>query len=77
MKIRQRFSTNQLIGAQTRLEQCVARSVIGFLKIGQEQYCQEISSLSVMFVNLGIDLSSANTPEGIDLIQEIMVAIQK
>lgn len=51
--------------------------MIGFLKIGQEQYCQEISSLSVMFVNLGIDLSSANTPEGIDLIQEIMVVIQK
>jgi len=30
-----------------------------------------------MFVNLGIDLSSADTAEGIEKIQEVMVAVQE
>ena len=31
--------------------------------------------MSVMFVSLGVDLSSASTPEGIDKIQKIMVVV--
>jgi len=77
MKIRSQFSTDELIRAQSRLEQCVARPVLGYLKIQQIDYCSEIRSLTVMFVSLGVDLSSASTPEGIDLIQEIMVAVQQ
>lgn len=57
------------------LEQCVARCVLGYLKIEQENFCSENRAVTVMFVNLGVDLSSAGTPQGIKKIQSIMVAV--
>ena len=51
--------------------------IIPFLKIEQENFASEIRSLSVMFLSLGVDLSSANTPEGIEQIQAIVTEVQK
>jgi class 3 adenylate cyclase len=55
----------------------VAHSIIPYLQIDQERYGSENRSLTVVFVNLGVDLSSANTPKGMAKIQSIVTAVQK
>ena len=55
----------------------MAHAVIPLLKINLESYASEIRSLTVMFVSLGVDLSSAETEEGLDKIQQIMTVVQQ
>ena len=50
------------------LEGCLAKAIINYLKIGTESYGSETRSLTVMFVSLGIELSSAETYEGMQRI---------
>jgi len=63
------ISYSSMHSAQDLLEQCVTRCVVPYIKIEQEDYSSEIRSLAVMFVNLGVDLSSASSQEGLQKIQ--------
>ena len=59
------------------MEGCVASSIIPFLQIDQERYGSENRSLTVMFVSLGVELSSAETEKGMNHIQRIVTEVQK
>ena len=69
MKILAQYSVRELQEAQEDLEMNVVRCAIPFIKINQQQYASEIRALTIMFVNLGIDLSSASEEAGIQKIQ--------
>jgi hypothetical protein len=46
----------------------VPNAIIPFLQIGTEEYGSETRSLTVMFASLGVELSSAETLEGMNKI---------
>jgi hypothetical protein len=48
-----------------------------FLQIGAEQFGSETRGLTVMFASLGVDLSSAETKQGMLKIQKIVTCIQE
>ena len=64
MKLRSQFTSEILTRIQGKMAGTVASSNIPYLQIDQERYGSENRSLTVMFVNLGVELSSANTKEG-------------
>ena len=68
IKLRQKDPPEVLQRIKKRLKGCVAHCVIPFLKIEQEKFASEIRSLTVMFISLGVDLSSASKPGGIQKI---------
>ena len=53
----------------------MAKAIINYLKIGAENFGSETRSLTVMFVSLGIELSSAETEAGMQRIQEVVVTV--
>lgn len=77
MKMRSQFSSELLTRVQPKMEGCVASSIIPFLQIDQERYGSENRSLTVMFVSLGVELSSAETEKGMNHIQRIVTEVQK
>ena len=77
MKMRSQFSSELLTRVQPKMEGCVASSIIPFLQIDQERYGSENRSLTVMFVSLGVELSSAETEKGMNHIQKIVTEVQK
>jgi len=50
------------------LKGCVPSAIIPYLQIGTEEFASETRSLTVMFASLGVELSSAETKEGMDKI---------
>lgn len=66
MKLRSQFSADVLQRVKKRLKGYVPHCIIPFLKIEQENFASEIRSLTVMFLSLGVDLSSASSQEGIE-----------
>ena len=52
-------------------------AVVPYLELSQEKWSAELRRLSVMFLNLGIDLSDAKTVPGLKRIQLVIVTVQK
>ena len=77
MKLRAQFSPDVLAKMSPTLKGTVASAIIPYLQIDQERYGSENRSLTVMFVSLGVDLSSAATQEGMNKIQSIVTEVQK
>ena len=75
MKLNSQITSESLQKVKRSLKGCVPHCVIPFLKIEQEVFASELRSLTVMFISLGIDLSSAGTKEGIQTIQEIVTEV--
>jgi len=65
--------TYHKIAAQLR--GCVPAAIIPYLQIGSEEFGSETRSLTVMFASLGVELSSAETKEGMEKIQKIVVTV--
>lgn len=59
IKLRMQINSEVLQRIKLKLKGCVPHCVIPFLKIEQENFASEVRSLSVMFLSLGVDLSSA------------------
>ena len=77
MKMRAQFSSEVMTRIQTKMVGCVASSIIPYLQIDSERYGSENRSLTVMFVSLGVELSSADTEAGMSKIQKIVTEVQK
>ena len=75
IKMRAKFSPQTLLPIQSRLEGFTAHSVVPYLRINQEGYCSENRSVTVMFVNLGVDLETANSQAGMQKIHRIMIEV--
>ena len=64
MKLRSQISNELLTRIQDKMQQSVPQSIIPYLQINQERYGSENRSLTVMFVSLGVELSSAESEQG-------------
>lgn len=51
-----------------KLKSCVPAAIMPYLEIGYEMFGSETRRLTVMFASLGVDLSSAQTVEGMNKI---------
>ncbi len=58
-----------------KLKACVPAAIMPYLEIGYEQFGSETRRVTVMFASLGVDLSSAQTAEGMAKIQEIVITV--
>lgn len=59
------------------LKNFVPNAIIPYIEVNNETYAGETRKLTVMFASLDVDLSSAQTQEGMDKIQKIVTTIQK
>ena len=57
------LSKLELIKGQ--IQSYIPAALIPFIEIDEERWSSELRRLTVMFVNLGIDLSDAKTTEGL------------
>jgi len=55
----------------------IPAAVMTFLLVDQEKWSHELRRLSVMFCNLGIDLSDAQTAKGLERIQVVIETVQR
>lgn len=58
-----------------QLRGCVPAAIIPYLQINAEEFGSETRSLTVMFASLGVELSSAETKEGMQKIQKIVTCV--
>lgn len=61
----------------THLKNFVPNAIMPYIETNNETYAGETRKLTVMFASLGVDLSSAKSPEGMTRIQLIVTNIQK
>jgi hypothetical protein len=57
------------------LKGCVPAAIVNYLVIGKEFMGCETRSLTIMFANLGIDLSATKTEEGRKYIQNVVCTV--
>jgi adenylate cyclase 10 len=77
LAIRAGISDETYLKIAPQIRGCVPAAIIPYLQIGAEQFGSETRSLTVMFASLGVELSSAETQEGMDKIQKIFVCVQQ
>lgn len=53
----------------------IPAALLPYIEIGQEKWGSELRFLSIMFVNIGIDLRDARSDEGLQRIHEIIFRI--
>jgi len=73
-EILKQFSVLQ---AEAKLTACVPAAIVDYLRIDEESFGASNRSLTVMFASLGVELSSAETKEGLDHIQKIVTTVQE
>ena len=54
------------------IQSYIPAALIPFIEIDEERWSSELRRLTIMFVNLGIDLSDAETFEGLNQIQKVI-----
>ena len=59
------------------LKSYIPAAVVPFIDLDQEKWSAELRRLTVLFVNLGIDLKDAQSQEGLERIQIVIETIQK
>ena len=55
----------------------IPAALIPYIEIDCEKWSSELRRISILFINLGIDLSDANTNEGLYHIQKVIETVQK
>lgn len=50
----------------------IPKALTTYIENGQETWGNELRNLSIMFINLGIDLSCTSTMEGLQRIQSVI-----
>lgn len=73
--LRSNISTETYNKIAESLKGCVPAAIIPYLQIGAEEFGSETRSLTVMFASLGVELSSAETKEGMMKIQKIVTCV--
>lgn len=54
----------------------IPAAVLPFIELNEEKWAYELRRLTVMFCNLGIDLSDAQSEKGLERIQEVIETVQ-
>lgn len=75
--MRTKFNSNKVREKLASLIKFVPRAISLYLNVEKEMWSREINLLTVMFLNLKIDLSHTSSPEGINRIQNIVRNVQR
>lgn len=59
------------------IQSYIPAALIPFIEIDEESWSSELRLLTIMFVNLGIDLSLAKSDTGLSHIQAVIETVQK
>jgi class 3 adenylate cyclase len=75
--MRSMFSIEKLKEKFKILKQFVPAAISIYLEIENELWCKEIRMLTIMFLNLKVDLSQMKNEQGLNRIQDIVRAVQR
>ena len=75
--MRQKFSANEIKTKYNELKKFVPAAIAMYLDVEQEIWSKESRLLTVMFVNLSIDLKHTQTQDGLEHIQNIIHLVQR
>ena len=75
--MRQKFSANEIKTKYNELKKFVPAAIAMYLDIEQEIWSKESRLLTIMFLNLSIDLKHTQTQDGLEHIQKIISIVQR
>ena len=75
--IKNKMKPSDIESIRQSLISYIPAAVMTFLQADQEKWSHELRRLSVMFCNLGIDLSDAQTEKGLQRIQVVIETVQR
>ena len=75
--MRTQFNADKIRDKMTLLKYFVPAAITIYLDIEKENWSKELRLLTIMFLNLTIDLSQTRTPEGLDRIQKVVHTVQR
>ena len=73
--IKNKLKPSDIESIRSSLISYIPAAVMTFLQVDQEKWSHELRRLSVMFCNLGIDLSDAQTAKGLERIQLVIETV--
>ncbi|CAD8172324.1 unnamed protein product [Paramecium pentaurelia] len=62
---------------RNEIQSYIPAALLPYIEINEEPWSAELRRLSVMFVNLGIDLNDAKSEKGLQQIQRVIMTVQK
>lgn len=75
--MRTKFNANKVRSKLPLLKSFVPKAISIYLDLEKERWSKEIRMLTIMFLNLKVDLSQTNSEEGIMRIQNIVRTVQR
>lgn len=75
--MRTKFNANKVRLKLPLLKSFVPKAISIYLDLEKERWSKEIRMLTIMFLNLKVDLSQTNSDEGIKRIQNIVKTVQR
>ena len=75
--MRQKFSANEIKTKYNELKKFVPAAIAMYLDIEQEIWSKESRLLTIMFLNLSIDLKHTQSQDGLEHIQNIISIVQR
>ena len=74
--MRTKFSQEKLANNANILRTFVPAAITGYLDIEQENWCKDVRMLTIMFIQLSVDLKDTETPKGREKIQNVVSTVQ-
>ena len=74
--MRTKFSQEKLANNTNILRTFVPAAITGYLDIEMENWCKETRLLTIMFIQLSVDLKDTETPKGREKIQNVVSTVQ-
>ena len=75
--IKNKLKPGDLEAIRNSLKSYIPAAIVPFIEIDQEKWSAELRRLSVLFVNLGIDLKDTQTQVGLERIQVVIECVQR
>ena len=75
--IKNKINLSDIEAIRPALTSYIPAAILPYLEFNQEGWSSEIRRLSILFVNLGINLSDSKTTQGLERIQVVIETVQK
>lgn len=75
--IKNKISLIQFESIKEQILRYIPAALIPYIEIDQEKWSSELRRISILFINLGIDLSDATSESGLNHIQKVIEVVQK
>jgi hypothetical protein len=75
--IKQHISEGEIHAINKIIESYIPKAVLTYIQHEEEKWSSELRRLTILFLNLGIDLSAAETADGLKRTQEVIKIVQQ